>query len=54
MFLVVMCVLLSTWVEGRPGGEQVRVDFKRAGDVNDAIKYLADLDRVYSEQVRPR
>ena len=26
----------------------------QAGDVEDAIRYLADLDRVYSEQVRPR
>ena len=28
--------------------------FQTGGDVDDAIKYLADLDRVYSSQIRPR
>ena len=62
MYLVLMYILVFTCVQGRPAREQVlqsdldciHNDCVQAGDVADTIRYLADLDRVYSEHIRPR
>ena len=54
LFFVVVLAALASCIQARPSDDVFQVEKDSDAGMNDAIKYLEELDKYYSQVARPR